>query len=113
MSATDVTVMMTVLGVGTFVGAVYTPVVEPMVPSGFGVVVLVGSDQVTFRQVGLEVILHPGLLTVAANRKVSPVPTVAEVGLILMLIPVTIVSLAAAVLVVSALWGGGILTAWG
>ena len=66
-SATDVAVMMTVLGEGTAEGAVYTPVVAPIVPIPVSVV---ESDQVTFWQVGLEVILHPGLLTVAANRKV-------------------------------------------
>src|SRR6202051_5123219 len=47
-------------------------------------------------------LLQPGLLTVAANVNVSPVPTVAEVGVSTMLIPVTIVSVAAAVFVVSA-----------
>jgi len=98
-SATDVAVMMTVLGVGTGVGAVYTPVVEPIVPIPVSVV---ESDQVTFWQVGLDVILHPGLLTVAVNRKCSNVPTVAEVGVMAMLIPVTIVRVAFAVLVVSA-----------
>jgi len=61
-SATEVAVMMTVLGEGTVVGAVYTPVVEPIVPIPVSVV---DSDQVTFWQVGLEVRLHPGLLTVA------------------------------------------------
>ena len=47
-------------------------------------------------------LLQPGLLTVAANVKVSPVPIVAVVGVRTMLIPVTIVSEAVAVLVVSA-----------
>jgi hypothetical protein len=64
---------------------------------------VVESDQVTFRQLAVElVLLHPGLLTVATNENVSPVPTVAEVGVRLMLIPVTIVRVAAAVLLVSA-----------
>src|SRR5580704_5809227 len=63
---------------------------------------VVDSDQVTFWQVGLDVRLHPGLLTVAANRKCSPVPTVAEVGVRAMLIPVTMVSVAVDVLLVSA-----------
>ena len=47
-------------------------------------------------------ILHPGLFTVAENRKCSPVPTVAVFGVTVMLIPVTIVKVAVAVLVVSA-----------
>jgi hypothetical protein len=63
---------------------------------------VVESVQVTFSQVGLEVRLHPGLLTVAVNRKNSPVPTVAEVGVMVMLIPVRMVRVAVAVLVVSA-----------
>jgi hypothetical protein len=63
---------------------------------------VVESDQVTLLQVGLEVILHPGLFTEAANVKCSPVPTVALVGVRVMLIPVTIVRLAVAVLLVSA-----------
>jgi hypothetical protein len=50
----------------------------------------------------LEVVLHPGLLTVAASRKCSPVPTVAEVGVIAILIPVTMVRVPVAVLDVSA-----------
>jgi len=44
-SATDVAVMMTVLGEGTAVGAVYTPVVEPIVPTPVSVV---ETDHVTF-----------------------------------------------------------------
>ena len=63
---------------------------------------MVESDQVTLSQVGLEVILHPGLFTVAANVNVSPVPTVAEVGVMVMLIPVRMVRVAVAVLVLSA-----------
>ncbi len=35
-SATDVAVTITVLGEGTVAGAVYTPVVDPMLPLGFG-----------------------------------------------------------------------------
>ena len=107
-SATEVAVMTTVLlGQGTAEGAVYTPVVEPIVPaSGVGHAVVaaggVGSDQVTFSQVGFDVRLHPGLLTVALNRKCSFVPTVAVVCERVMLIPVTIVRLAVAVFVVSA-----------
>jgi hypothetical protein len=98
-SATDVAVMITVLGEGTVEGAVYTPEVEPMVPMPVSVV---ESDHVTFWQVGFEVMLQPGLFTVAAKRKVSPVPTVAEVGFSEMLIPVTMVKVAVPVLVVSA-----------
>ena len=104
-SATDVAVMMTVLPpsalepLGTVEGAVYTPVVEPMVPIPVSVV---ESDQVTFSHVGLEVRLHPGLLTVAVNRKNSPVPTVAVDGVMTMLIPVMMVRVAVATLVVSA-----------
>ncbi len=37
-SATEVAVIMTVLGEGTVVGAVYTPVVEPTVPIPVSVV---------------------------------------------------------------------------
>jgi hypothetical protein len=97
-SATDVAVTVTVLGEGTVDGAVYTPL-ESMLPTPVSVV---ESDQVTFWQVGLDVILQPGLLTVAVNRKCSPVPTVALLGEMEMLIPVTMVSVALAVLVVSA-----------
>src|SRR5487761_1953443 len=67
-SVTDVAVTITVLGEGTVVGAVYTPLVAPMVPIP---VTVVESDQVTLLQVGSEVALHPGLLTVAVNRKNS------------------------------------------
>jgi hypothetical protein len=98
-SATDVAVTVTVLGDGTVAGAVYTPVVEPMLPTPVSVV---ESDQVTFWHVGFDVRLQPGLLTVAVKRKVSPVPTVALVGEMAMLIPVTMVSVDVAVLVVSA-----------
>src|SRR5579863_2918395 len=63
---------------------------------------VVESDQVTLSQVELDVVLHPGLLTVALSAKVSPVPTVKEVGVMAMLIPVTMVSVAVAVFVVSA-----------
>ena len=63
---------------------------------------VVESDQVTFSQVGVDVMLQPGLFTIAENGKVSPVPTVAEVGVITMLIPVTIVRVAVAVFFVSA-----------
>src|ERR1700722_18011041 len=64
---------------------------------------VVESDQVTVRQLAVELmLLQPGLFTVATKEKVSPVPTVAEIGVMLMLIPVTIVSVAVAVLVVSA-----------
>ena len=87
-SATDVAVRMTVLGEGTVAGAVYTPVVEPIVPIPVSVV---ERDHVTFSHVEFEVILHPGLLAVAANRNVSPVPTVALFGVMMMLIPVMIV----------------------
>jgi hypothetical protein len=62
----------------------------------------VGRVQVTLSQVGVEVMLHPGLFTDAANRNVSVVPTVAEVGVSTILIPVTIVREADAVFVVSA-----------
>lgn len=63
---------------------------------------MVERDHVTFSQVGVEMILQPGLFTVAAKRKVSFVPTVADVGVSEMLIPVTMVSVAVANLVVSA-----------
>jgi hypothetical protein len=66
------------------------------------VLVATGTDHVTFRHVVLEVVLHPGLLTVAAKVKCSPVPMVAPNGVIAMLIPVMIVMVAEAVLVVSA-----------
>ena len=46
--------------------------------------------------------MQPGLFTVADNVKNSPVPTVALAGVRVMLIPVMIVRVAAAVLVVSA-----------
>jgi hypothetical protein len=62
----------------------------------------VGSDQVTFSHVVFDVVLHPGLLTVAEKLKVSLVPTVADVGVMVMLIPVTMVRVAVAVLLVSA-----------
>ena len=62
----------------------------------------VGSDHVTFSQVGFEVRLHPGLLTVAEKVNVSVVPTVAEVGFKVMLIPVMMVRVAVANFAVSA-----------
>jgi hypothetical protein len=98
-SATDVAVTITELGEGTDVGAVYTPEVEPMLPIP---VKVVERDHVTLLQVGFDVILHPGLFTVAVKRNVSPVPTVALVGFSVMLIPVTMVKVAVAALVVSA-----------
>jgi hypothetical protein len=98
-SATEVAVIITVLGDGTDVGAVYTPDVEPMLPIPVSVV---DRDHVTLSQVGFEVILQPGLFTVAVNRNVSPVPTIAAVGLSVILIPVTMVSVAVAIFVVSA-----------
>src|SRR5882672_543671 len=64
--------------------------------------VAVGTDQVTARHCGSADWLHPGLLTVAAKVKVSSVPTVAVVGLIEMLMPETIVTVALAFLVESA-----------
>ena len=64
---------------------------------------VVESDHVTVRQLAVELtLLQPGLLTVAVNENVSPVPTVADVGVMVMLIPVTIVREAVAVLDVSA-----------
>ena len=63
---------------------------------------VVGTDQVTFRHVGFEVVLQPGLLTVAVKVKCSPVPIKAFAGVIEMLIPVMIVTVAVAVLEVSA-----------
>ena len=98
-SATEVAVMTTVLGEGTEVGAVYTPLVEPIAPIPVSVV---ESDQVTFWQVGFDVRLQPGLFTVAVKRNVSPVPTVALVGVITMLIPVTMVIVAVEIFDVSA-----------
>src|ERR1700681_4016702 len=65
--------------------------------------VVVGTDHVTdWQSVTVTVLMHPGLLTVAVKRKVSPVPTVAVVGEIETLIPEIIVTVAVAVLVVSA-----------
>ena len=63
---------------------------------------VVESDQVTLLHVGFEVILQPGLFTVAAKTKCSVVPTVALAGVMAMLIPVTMVSVAVANLEVSA-----------
>jgi hypothetical protein len=63
---------------------------------------VVERDHVTLLQVGVETILQPGLFTVEAKRKVSPVPTVAEVGVSEMLIPVTMVKVDFENLVVSA-----------
>jgi hypothetical protein len=60
------------------------------------------SVHVTFRQVGFERMLHPGLLTVAVNVKFSFVPTVAEAGVTEILIPVMIVNVAVSTFVVSA-----------
>jgi len=75
-------------------------------PSQFGVElaqVVVGTDQVTTRQLFVATLLsHPGLLTVAVKVKCSPVPTVAVVGVIEMLMPEIIVTVALAFLVVSA-----------
>ena len=66
-------------------------------------VVTVGSDHVTFRQFGLLSSTHPGLFTVAVKLlNFSPVPMVAEPGVIEMLMPVMIVIEADWVLVVSA-----------
>jgi hypothetical protein len=65
--------------------------------------VAVGTDQVTARHFGSAVWEQPGLLTIAANlSKCSPVPTVAVVGEIEMLMPEMIVTVAVAVFVVSA-----------
>lgn len=64
--------------------------------------VIAGTDQVTFWHVGLDARMHPGLFTVAVNEKCSPVPTVAVDGVIVMLIPVMIVTVALADLDVSA-----------
>ena len=60
------------------------------------------SDHVTFRHVVFDVVLQPGLLTVEEKVKCSPVPIVAEPGVIEMLIPVMIVSVALSIFVVSA-----------
>src|SRR5450631_215353 len=73
-SATDVAVTVMELGVGAVVGAVYKPVFGSMVPSE-PAVVTVGSDQVTLLHVGLEVMIHPGLFTVAMK------PLVVTVGI--------------------------------
>src|SRR6266852_791137 len=65
--------------------------------------VVVGTDHVTTRQLlALTVLSQPGLLTVAVKVKCSPVPTVAVVGEIEMLMPEIIVTVAVAFLVVSA-----------
>jgi len=85
---------------------VYMPEFLSIVPSQLGVALgqlLVGTDQVTPRQLFVETLLsHPGLLTVALKVKCSSVPTVAVVGEIEMLMPETIVTVAVAFLVVSA-----------
>src|SRR3979490_15221 len=64
--------------------------------------VAVGTDHVTARHCESADWLHPGLLTAAAKLKVSSVPTVAVVGLIEMLMPEIIVTVALAVFVESA-----------
>src|SRR6266849_10661351 len=65
--------------------------------------VVVGTDHVTTRQLLAPTVLsQPGLLTVAVKVKCSPVPTVAVVGEIEMLMPEIIVTVALAFLVVSA-----------
>ncbi len=63
---------------------------------------VVDRDHVTLRQVVFEVVLQPGLLTVAEKVKCSPVPIVAEDGVTAMLIPVMIVTVALSTFVVSA-----------
>ncbi len=63
---------------------------------------VVESDQVTLRHVVFEVVLQPGLLTVAEKVKCSPVPIVAEAGVTEILIPVMIVNVALSTFVVSA-----------
>jgi hypothetical protein len=105
-SFTEVAVTVTVLlGVGTVPGAVYLAMLGLF---GSGTVIMptpavVGTDQVTFRQsMVVPVLTHPGLLTVATNWKCSLVPTVAVVGVIEILMPETIVTVAVAFLVVSA-----------
>ena len=63
----------------------------------------VGTEKVTFSHVGFELRVHPGLFTVAVKLwKVSPVPTVAVEGAMVMLIPVRMVTVALADFVVSA-----------
>ena len=71
-SATEVAVTVIVFGEGADAGAVYTPAFVSIVPAP----VVEGSDQVTFLQFGLDVILHPGLFTVALKVKDSLVPMV-------------------------------------
>jgi hypothetical protein len=101
-SATDVAVTTIEFGDGAVLGAVYTPVVALIVPSE-PAAVTVGSDHVTFRQVGLLRMTHPGLFTVAVKLlNVSPVPIVAPPGVMEMLMPVIIVIEADWVLLVSA-----------
>jgi hypothetical protein len=97
-SATEVAVRVTTLGEGTADGAVYTPLAS-IVPTPVRVA---GTDQVTFRQLGLVVVLQPGLFTVAVKVKCSPVPMVAVVGSMATLIPETMVRVAVPVLVLSA-----------
>jgi hypothetical protein len=104
-SFTEVAVTVTVLGLGTVPGAVYLAVSGVL---GSGTVIeptpdVVGTDQVTFRQsVVVPAFTHPGLLTVARKVKCSFVPTVAVVGVIEILMPETIVTVAVAVFLVSA-----------
>ena len=107
MSLTEVAVIVTLLPVvGTFPGAVYLPVLASIVPSQLVVPlgqVLVGTDHVTAVQSVVPAVLtHPGLLTLAVKVKFSVVPTVAVVGVIKMAMPERIVTVALAVLVVSA-----------
>jgi hypothetical protein len=95
-----VAVTVTRLVEGGVEGAVYTPLtsIEPKFTP-----FVVGSDQVTARQVLPTMdASHPGLLTLATRGNVSPVPTIAELGMIAMLIPEIIVIVAVCVLVVSA-----------
>ena len=116
-SLTEVAVIVTELPVvGTVPGAVYLPVLASIVPSQLGVVVaqvLVGTDHVTAVQSVVPTVLtHPGLLTLAVKIKFSAVPTVAVVGAIKMAMPERIVTVAVAVLVVSA-WAVAVIVAVG
>ena len=99
-SFTEVAVIVTVLGEGAVAGAVYVPVLGSIVPMP---VRLVESDHVTTRQLlDATVLSQPGLLTLAVNVKVWPVPTVALVGPTEMAMPVMIVTVAVCTIVESA-----------
>lgn len=100
-SLTEVAVMGTVLAAA---GAVYVALSDaPGVARILPTPAVVGTDHVTsWQSVFPGVFTHPGLLTVARKAKCSSVPTVAVLGVIEILMPEIMVTLAEAVFVVSA-----------